>query len=266
MSITDQSVSAVKAGASPAVRSITPSDLKDVLVNGLNDFWAMPTHVIFIGLVYTVAGLVIGRLTFGYEVLPILYPLTAGFALLGPVAAIGLYELSRRRELGLETTWTDAFQITKAPSRGAILQLGLLLLVIFFIWITVADVLFTQAFGDMKPKSFGALVEEILMTENGQWLFMIGNSVGLIFAAAVLVMSAVSFPLLLDRKASAGEAIAISVRAFMKNPFTMMLWGLAVAFALFLGSLPLFAGLAIVVPVLGHATWHLYRKLVEPVE
>lgn len=265
MTMADDAASSINSDDLPVVRSISASDLKDVLAKGFDDFWAMPTHVIFIGLIYSVAGLILGRLAFGYEVLPILYPLAAGFALLGPIAAIGLYELSRRRELGMKTSWTDAFKVIDSPSRGAIMGVGFILLAIFVVWITIADMLFTQSFGDRKPESLGAMVEEIVMTPGGQWVLIAGNAIGFVFAAVALVLSAVSFPLLLDRKVSASVAMQTSFRVFMKNPVTIALWGLIVAFFLLLGSLPLFAGLAIVVPVLGHATWHLYRRTVEPV-
>lgn len=264
MSIGAETAPAMQTINTPVIRSISPSDLRDVLARGLDDFWAMPTHVIFIGLVYAFVGIIIGRLTFGYEVIPILYPMAAGFALIGPVAAIGLYEMSRRREMGVSTRWRDILNIRHSPSLRAIVSLGIVLLALFVAWITVADALFRAAFGDMKPTSLAALVEEVLMTENGKWLLVVGNTVGFIFAAIALIISAISFPLLLDRKVTAAEAAMTSVRAFAKNPFTMSLWGLIVAVALAIGSLPLFAGLAIVVPVLGHSTWHLYRKVVAP--
>jgi len=262
MTITDHTAATAQSGDTPVVRSISPSDLKVVLAKGLNDFWAMPTHVIFIGLVYAAVGLIIGRLAFGYEVIPILYPMAAGFALIGPIAAIGLYEMSRRREHGLKTGWADIINISRSPSRRAIFVLGVMLFALFVAWITAADALYTAAFGDMKPDSLAVLVEEILMTDRGMWLFIMGNATGFLFAAVALIISAVSFPLLLDRKLTAAEAAMTSVRVFLKNPLTMSLWGLIVAAALFIGSLPLFAGLAIVVPVLGHSTWHLYRKVV----
>src|SRR5262245_49540376 len=115
----------------PAVRSITPADLLDALAKGVADFRAIPTHVIFLSLIYPIAGLAIARWTVAYDVVPMLYPLLAGFALIGPIAAIGLYELSRRRELGLDTSWRHAFDIVHSPSLWSILALGLLLLAIF---------------------------------------------------------------------------------------------------------------------------------------
>jgi uncharacterized membrane protein len=248
----------------PAVRTITIADLSDALRKGFDDFWAMPTHAVFLTLIYPVAGLVLARAMLGYEIVPLLYPLAAGFALVGPLAAIGIYELSRRRELGLDTSWTRAFDIVHAPSFRGIVALALLLLVIFATWIAVAHAIYVAHFGYREPESLAVFVQQVLTTPAGHSLIVVGNAVGFLFAALVLTISAVSFPLLLDRNATAMEAIVTSVRATVRNPIPIAAWGLIVAVALLLGSLPLFFGLAIVLPVLGHATWHLYRKTVEP--
>ena len=256
--------SADLAPALPAVRAIGPADLKDALARGLDDFWAMPTHVIFISLIYPVVGLTLGRAAFGYDVIPLLYPLAAGFALIGPFAAIGLYELSRRRERGLDTSWKHAFDVVHSPSFGPIVALGLLLLVIFGVWLAVAHAIYIANFGygpEPAPLDF---IRQVLTTPAGWTLIVVGNGVGFLFALVVLAISVVSFPLLLDRNVGAMAAAATSVRAVIKNPVTMALWGLFIAGVLVIGSLPFFFGLAVVMPVLGHSTWHLYRKVVEP--
>src|SRR3954465_12313894 len=126
----------VIAGASdtpafPTVRRIGPTDLKDALRNGFADFWAMPSQVFFIGLIYPVAGVILAGLAFGQNMLPLLYPLASGFALVGPIVSIGLYELSRRREQGLPTDWKYAFEVLQSPAIGSIAALGVVLLVIF---------------------------------------------------------------------------------------------------------------------------------------
>ena len=121
--------------------------LRDALTKGLDDFWAMPTHVIFLSLIYPIVGIALGSATFGYDVISLLFPLTAGFALIGPFAAIGLYELSRRRELGLDTSWKHVFDIMHSPSIWAIAALGLLLLVLFAIWLAVANAIYVANFG-----------------------------------------------------------------------------------------------------------------------
>jgi uncharacterized membrane protein len=249
----------------PAVRSIAPSDLVDALARGLDDFRAMPTHVIFLSLIYPVAGLAIARWIIGYDILPLLYPLLAGFALVGPFAAIGLYELSRRRELGLDTSWRHAFDIVHSPSLWSILALGLLLFAILGVWLAVAHGLYVAHFGeDERPIGLAELARRILYTPQGHNLIVTGNIAGFLFALASFALSAVSFPLLLDRNVGMATAIATSLKALAKNPFTMALWGLIVALGLALGSLPFLFGLAVVMPILGHATWHLYRKLVAP--
>jgi len=248
----------------PAVRQIGIADLRDALRQGLDDFWAMPSHVVFLGLLYPAVGLLLGRAAFGYDIVPLLYPLAAGFALVGPFAAIGLYELSRRRELGLDTSWRHAFDIIHSPSLWPIAALGLLLVAIFGIWLGIADAIYVANFGFHEPTSLTAFARRVLTTPEGHNLMIYGNAIGFVFAALAATLSVVSFPMLLDRHVGFAAAVITSVRAVLANPLVMAVWGLIVGAALLLGSLPLFFGLAVVVPVLGHATWHLYRKLVAP--
>jgi uncharacterized membrane protein len=265
MAHTDVILPAEPAAALPAIRSISPADLLDALAKGFADFRAMPTHVIFLSLIYPVAGLAIARWTFGYDIVPLLYPLIAGFALIGPFAAIGLYELSRRRELGLDTSWKHAFDIVHSPSLWSILALGLLLVAIFGVWLAVAHGLYVAHFGvDERPIGLAEFARRIFDTPQGRSLIVTGNAVGFLFALASFALSAVSFPLLLDRNVGMAAAIVTSLRAILKNPVTMALWGLIVALGLAIGSLPFLFGLAVVMPILGHATWHLYRGVVVP--
>jgi len=258
----------VIAGASetashPIIRSIGINDLRDALARGIEDFWAMPSHLAFLGLIYPILGVCLAALTFSNNALPLLYPLASGFALIGPFAAIGLYEVSRRRELGLETSWLHAFDVLRSPSIPSIAALGLLLMVIFLCWLATAQALYQGLFGSVAPESYSGLLYEILTTPRGWALIILGNIIGFLFAAVVLSISVVSFPLLLDRDVGAAVAVQTSIRAVMMNLRAMATWGLIVAVALVIGSVPLFVGLAIVMPVLGHATWHLYRRTVE---
>jgi uncharacterized membrane protein len=257
----------VIAGATPvhlAVRKIALSDLKDVLARGIDDFLVMPSHAVLLCLIYPLVALLLARLTMGYDVLPLFYPLAAGFALIGPLAAVGFYELSRQREQGRHVSWRDAFDVFHSPSFGAIVALGVLLLMIFFVWLAVAQAIYVATFGYAPAASIPDFITRILTTSEGWTLIIVGNGVGFLFALLVFTISVVSFPLLVDRDVGAAPAVLTSVRAVWANPVTMAAWGLIVAGLLVIGSLPFFFGLTVVLPVLGHATWHLYRKLVEP--
>ena len=252
-----------RAAPLPDVRRITLGDLKEVLTKGVEDFGAYRTDVIFLGLIYPVVGLVLARLAFGYDMLPLLFPLTSGFTLVGPVAAVGLYEMSRRREQGATISWGDAFGVVKSPAFGGIAALGLLLVAIFLVWLLVASLIYDATLGPAPPVSIEAFARDVLTTSAGWALIVFGVGVGFLFAVLVLTISVVSFPLLLDRNIGVGGAIETSVQAVIENPVPMAAWGLIVAGGLVLGTIPLFLGLIVVMPVLGHATWHLYRKIVR---
>jgi uncharacterized membrane protein len=245
----------------PQVRRIGADDLKEALARGVDDFTAYRTDVIFLCIIYPVIGLVLARLAFGYGMLPLLFPLASGFALVGPFAAVGLYEMSRRREYG-DAAWPDAFGVIRSRSFGAIVVLGLLLVAIFLFWLLAAESIYESTLGPEPPSSFGSFVADVFTTSAGWVMIAVGMSVGFLFALLVLLISVVSFPLLLDRDVGLSAAVWTSVRAVAANPIPMASWGLIVAAGLLVGSIPLFLGLIIVMPVLGHATWHLYRKVV----
>lgn len=246
----------------PTVRRIALADLGDVLARGLDDLGAYRTDVMFLCIIYPVAGLVLAWLAFGYDLLPLVFPLVSGFALIGPVAAVGLYEISRRREQGVDVSWADAFGVVRAPAFGAILVLGLVLLAIFLLWLATAYAIYLITLGPELPTSIGAFVRDVFTTGAGWALIVVGVGVGFLFALLVLTISVVSFPMLLDRDVGLYTAVATSVHAVMANPRPMAAWGLVVAGGLVIGAIPLLLGLIIVMPVLGHATWHLYRKVV----
>lgn len=246
------------APAGLTVRRIGLADLKDSLVKGVDDSVAMPTFHVFLALTYPI---IVMWFT-GYA-LPLLFPLTAGFALVGPFAGIGLYEMSRCRELGLDTSWGHVSDVVRSRILS-ILPLALSLVVIFMSWVFAAQSLFISLFGTAPPHSFIALITIILATSEGWTLIGLGSAIGFVFAVVALSISVVSFPLLLDRDLGALAAVQTSIRAVLANPFTMAVWGLIIAAILAIGFLLLFVGLAVAVPILAHASWHLYRRVVEP--
>ncbi|MGV7217037.1 DUF2189 domain-containing protein [Bradyrhizobium sp. UFLA05-112] len=248
--------------AGPIIRTIQLSDLHDALKRGWEDFKAVPSHAIILCVIYPVLGLVLARIAMGYSVIPLLFPLAAGFALIGPFAALGLYELSSRRERGEDASAWDAMDVLRSPSFGAMLGLGTLLLALFVTWVATAQAIYVAAFGYEGVTGISDFLKHVLTTPQGWWLIVVGCGVGFLFALAALCISVISFPLMLDRHASAGEAMVTSLRAVAKNPVPMAAWGVIVAVLLALGTIPAFLGLAVVIPLLGHATWHLYRKVI----
>ena len=248
--------------APPAVRRIGLPDLYDALARGLDDFSANRTDVLFLCFIYTLLGIVLARLASGYGFLPLVFPLASGFALLGPLAGVGLNEMSRRREASGETRWVDVFGVLRSPSIGAIALMGLLLVGLFVLWIVAAEVIYLFTLGANPPESVGGFIRAVFTTGAGWTMIIVGVGVGFLFALAVLSISAVSFPLLLDRHTSMNVAVSTSLRAMAANPWVMAVWGAIIAAGLVIGSIPALVGLAVVLPVLGHATWHLYRRVI----
>jgi uncharacterized membrane protein len=245
-----------------AVARIGLDDLRLALRRGLDDFAANRSDVVFLCLFYPLVGLLLGRLASGDQMLPLLFPLASGFALIGPLAALGLYELSRRREQGQEVHWTDPFRVLRSPSIGAIALLGFGLVCIFLLWLVAASAIYQVTLGPAAPASVASFAHDVFATGPGWAMIVIGVAVGFLFAVVVLAVSVVSFPLLLDADVGVERAVRTSIRAVRANPRVLAIWGLIVAAGLVVGSVPLFLGLPLVLPVLGHATWHLYRRLV----
>jgi len=248
----------------PAIRRISNADIWQSLREGFVDFEAYRSDVIFLCATYALVGVVLARVAFGSDLLPLLFPMASGFAIIGPLAAVGLYEMSRRREQGVEVGWANAFDVLKAPAIGGIAALGAILIAVFLVWLLAAWAIYDATLAPSLPQGAPplAFAQAVLFTPPGQAMIVMGVSVGFIFALLSMMLSVVSFPLLLDRDTGLDTAIATSFRAVMANPGPMALWGLVVAALLVVGTALAFVGLMVVVPVLGHATWHLYRKLI----
>lgn len=252
------------AGADVRLRRIEIGDVIDAVRLGYEDFSEKPSHYVFLCLIYPIIGIFLIRWVSGGHALQLIYPLMAGFALLGPLAALGLYEISRRREQGDDTSWKHALEVLRSPALPSILAVGAMLLVLFIIWIYVAQGLYAWAFGPAAPTSITGFIAEVITTRGGWTLLIVGNAVGFLFALTALVTTVIAFPLMLDRDVGAVAAVRSSVQAFMMSPVPMLFWGVVVAGGLVAGAATLFAALVVILPVLGHSTWHLYRKVVEP--
>ncbi|QDY71329.1 DUF2189 domain-containing protein [Qingshengfaniella alkalisoli] len=257
-----QSVGSDIERAPPEVKTLCMDDLRDALRLGYEDFKSFRSDVITICVLYPIIGICLAFLAFQGNLFHLIFPVISGFALVGPVAAVGMYEMSRRREADEPTSWFAVFDVIRSPSFGAILALGLWLFAIFVAWLFAANAIYAQTIGLRPPPSLGAFLFDTLSTGAGWWMIIAGTAVGFCFAVAVLMISFVSFPLLLDRKVGLPMAVVTSSKVVMRNPGPAAAWGLIVAASLLIGSIPALLGLIVALPVLGHATWHLYRKAV----
>jgi len=251
------------AASSMQVRKLKLSDLVESLRSGWDDFRAYPSYAVMLAIIYPIVGLLIARALHGYSFLPLLFPLAAGFALIGPFAAIVFYDLSRRRERGSIPSAAAAMDIIRSTSSIAIGLLGAMLAVLFLTWVATAQSIYNAFFGFAPVFSMPEFFEHVTGTADGQTFLVESCAAGLVFAIMAFSISVVSFPVLIDRRASAIDAILTSLRVIARNPLSMALWGLIVAGLLVVAFIPFFLGLAVIVPVLGHATWHLYRRAVS---
>ena len=245
------------------VRKISAEDLRWSLKQGLGDFQEMRGDLVFAGLIYTFIGIAAAVMTTNGPLMPFFFPVVAGVGLLGPVAAVGFYELARRREDGLESGWRHFLDVRKRPSADDMGIVAGLLLAIFALWLVVAGLIYLALFGWTTPTSIGGFLDMVFTTANGWAMILIGLAVGAVFGWIVLAVSVASLPMLVDCDVSASEAVSASWRAAHANKGEMIRWGLTVLVLLVLGSIPLFVGLAFVLPWLGYSTWHLYTRLVD---
>lgn len=245
------------------VRTITKADLDASLREGYQDFLSKRGDLIFVGMLYPLIGLIAATFALNGASLPLLFPLVAGLSLMGPLVSAGFYELARRRDIGEDSGWGHFFDMRKANNFSDFAFVGAILLGIFAAWMVSAVILHNVFLGDMLPRSIGDFLAQLLTTPEGWAMIVIGNLVGLFFAVLTLAVSFVTLPMLVDRNVGAGRALRTSVRAYRANRVMSLRWGLRVAALLALGSIPLFLGLAVVLPILGYATYHLYTRLID---
>jgi len=246
------------------VRTIGLNDLWRALKEGYDDFNAMPTLGVFLAVLYPLFALILTLLLVrnGKDLLHLAFPMVAGLTLIGPAVSVFLFELSRRRERGLDVRWRSAFDFVHTSSFAPILALSILMTLLYLAWLFMAQFLYFGLFGEDTPISAADFVNQLVTTRRGGALMVYGVLLGFLFAVAALAISVVAFPLLLDKPVSAATAVATSIRAVAANSMVMAVWGVMVAVLLAAGAIVFLLGLAVVLPILGHSTWHLYRKVV----
>ncbi len=257
---------AVAAPTAPKVRDVGRDDVLEALRLGIADFRAAPLYGLFFGGIYALGGLFLLWMTMGAGVAYLTYPLATGFALLGPFVAVGCYEVSRRRETGEALDLRAILGVMARQSSRELGWMAFVTLFVFLMWMYQVRILLILTLGFKNFTTFGEFLHVVTGTPEG-WLFIaLVHLDGLVFAMVTFSLTVVAFPLLLEREIDFVTAMITSVKSVTANPRTMLSWGLVIALLLLAGSLPAFVGLFVILPVLGHATWHLYRRLVEPAD
>ena len=248
----------------PVVRRITAADIAEALAKGLRDFQAQPLYGLAFGILYAAGGIVILLCLTAFGMVYLAYPLAAGFALIGPFVAIGLYEVSRRREADQPTSIRDIW--STITSRSEIGWMAFVTLFVFVIWMYQVRLLIALLIGlNASFSSLHEFITVVLTTNEGLVFLAIGNIVGAALALILFSLTVVSFPLLLDREVDFITAMITSVRSVVTSPLPMIGWAAVIVVLLIVSALPYFLGLILTLPILGHATWHLYRRIVAPV-
>ena len=250
------------ASGVPAVRAATFADLREALRAGLSDFRAAPAFGLLVGFVYAAFGWLLVYVTEVQALRGLTFPLIGGFVMVAPFAATILYEISRRRELGLGFGPRDAGAIVAGTARRALMALGLVLVLWLGIWSRAAIFIYAIYYGLSAPP-FLEMLPELVTTRQGLLFLFWGHVVGAAFAAVAYGLSVLSFPFLLDRDADVVTAIITSFKAVTASPLVMFAWAGLIGVVMALASAPVFLGLLVALPVLGHASWHLYRRLVD---
>jgi len=259
----EKSAGAAVLPAPPQVRSIGFSDVLESLAQGMRDFQAAPQFGLFFGVFYAAAGWLLAFLLYWLEINYYVYPMATGFAMVAPFVGAGLYEISRRLEAGEPLSWGPVLTSVYTAGGRDLRWMVVVTTFAYIIWLDVAIALYVIFFG-LKPVGFYDLIHAIVTTPMGALFFLIGNGVGAALALVVFSITAVSFPLLFDRDVDFVTAMITSVKVVLTNPKPMILWCAMIGFLLAMSILSAFVALIAVLPILGHATWHLYRRAVEP--
>jgi uncharacterized membrane protein len=244
-------------------KPLSLADVRAALAAGLADFRRQPVMGLFFGGVYVLGGIALYYISAHYRTPWLIIPLAIGFPLIGPFVAAGLYEISRRLSRGLPVSWGEVLSVVYRQSRRELGWMAFVVLFVFWIWMYQVRLLFALFIG---YRGFGSASDfaAFLATSQGLTFLAVGTVVGGVLATILFSLTVISMPMLLDREMDFITAIISSVRTVSENPVAMLGFGLIVALLTFAALLPMFLGLFVVLPVLGHATWHLYERAQIP--
>ena len=246
----------------PEVKKVTFGDLRSAFWSGLKDFLRAPQYGLFFGGVYAIGGLILMYAVAVIGVFWLAYPLVIGFALIGPFIATGLYEVSRRLEKDEPLIWSGVLGVIAEQKNRELGWMAFVMLFIFWVWMYQARTIFAVFFGSSGFASIDGFVTAVFTTPTGLTFLAVGNLVGAIVSIVLFTLTVISCPLLLDRDVDFVTAMVASIRTVLKSPIAMIGWGVFVVLSVIASALPAFLGLLVVLPVLGHATWHLYRRAI----
>ncbi|MBA5776215.1 DUF2189 domain-containing protein [Stappia sp. F7233] len=248
------------------VNAVTFNAIVDALAAGMRDFRTAPTYGIFFGAVFTFGGILVVLTAAALKIGYLSYPLAIAFGMIGPFAAVGLYEVSRRLERNIPLDWPGVLGVIWAQRKRELAWMAFVVLFIQIMWMYQVRLLLALFLGFQSFASFGDFLQVVVTTPEGITFLIVGNLVGAALSIILFSLTVVSFPMLLDRDVDFITAMITSVRSVVTSPRAMIGWALVVTITLVLSMLPLFLGLLVTLPVLGHTTWHLYRRLVPPQE
>ncbi|WP_108883686.1 DUF2189 domain-containing protein [Anderseniella sp. Alg231-50] len=257
-------VKPASAGTMPVVRRIGLADIRAAFVAGVGDFFRAPLFGLFFGGFYALGGLLVVALIARLDMHYMIYPLAIGFPLVGPFVAVGIYEVSRCLQDGRPLTWSGVLTTVWRQKGRELSIMAFVTLFIMWMWMYQVRLLVALFLGFRSFSTLDGFIHTVLNTGDGLRFLAAGHIVGGILYTVLFSVTVVSIPLLLDREVDFVTAIITSIKAVLTNPFAMMVWGLVVLVLTALALVPAFLGLFIILPVLGHATWHLYLRVVEP--
>lgn len=246
----------------PGIRSVDLDQPWTWLAAGWRDLWRVPQISLAYGLAVTVASYLLTALLFYFDALPVVLPLAAGFMLVGPMLAVGLYEASRRLERG-EPVHPAAVVFVAARAPAQLAFMGIILTVLLLAWWRIAMLLFALFYGSSSFPSIDAWLQQLLFTAQGLSFLVIGTATGAVLAFIAFAISAMSVPMLMARDTDAATALITSLQAVRHNLPAMLLWAWLVALLTAVGIATAFLGLIVLFPLVGHATWHAYRAMVS---